>query len=438
MIMKTKYFSVFILTAFLAVLFFSCKKKWDSPPILSVPTGGIKTVDSLRVWIKNNNKLPVKVTTDASIYLTVTADESSGNIYKLVYATDVANKGICVRLLSSGGLYLGDSIRLNMNGSVIDFNSSQLQIDSVNVDKQVVKLKTGVMVAPKLVTISQIDTNMESQLIMINNVEFRTMYQGKTYADVVNQKSTNYTLHECGKTSTVMAYTSSFANFANQIIPAGNGSIIAIAQRYNTSIELIFRSFTELKFTNSACGEIVDSLSESFTTATSGNDLSEKYFAWMKTWYNIPQYGSQLWQAYPKNVAPGTNLYAHFSSYTSSATADTAWLITPPIKYSSTKTLSFQTGAAYWKADQLQVLISTDFNGTNISTATWTDISANFTIASSGSGTFNGSNYVNSGTVLLPPLITGTNNFHIGFRYWGSKPGTTTSDYYIDNINIKN
>src|ERR1041385_3671047 len=152
--------------------------------------------------------------------------------------------------MASGGLYVGDSIRLNLNGSTIEIANGQLQIDSVTVDNQVSKIVTGKFVSPKVVTLSQLDTTYESQLIQVNNVEFRTMYQGKTYADVVNQKSTSYEVHECGLPYTAVPYTSSYANFASQVIPSGNGSIIAIAKRYNNGMELIFRNFSELQFGN--------------------------------------------------------------------------------------------------------------------------------------------------------------------------------------------
>lgn len=434
--MRTKHI-IFICCATLFTLaFFSCKKTLDAPPVKTIPTGGFKTIDTLRAWYNNNGKQMVKVRVDASINLVITADETSGNIYKEVYAIDQTGKGIDVKLMVSGGLYLGDSVRLNLNGSTIEIANGQLQIDSVTVDNQVTKIATGKFVAPKTVTLSQLDTTYESQLIKINNAEFRTMYQGKTYADVVNQKSTSYEIHECGLPYTAVPYTSNYANFASQVIPAANGSIVAIAKRYNSGMELIFRNYAEIQLTAAPCGEAVDTLSENFNKGTSGKDLNSSN-GWYRTWYNIAQYGNNLWQDYPK-TNPGPNLYAHFSSYPSTAAVDTVWLITPPIKWSSTKTLSFQTGTAYWKADQLQVLVSSDFNGSNMGTAHWTDISSSFAIASSGSGTFNGSNYVSSGTVLLPPLVSGTGNFYIGFRYWGCKSCTTTSDYYLDNVIIKN
>jgi hypothetical protein len=434
--MKTKHILLIFSVALAAGLFFSCKKTFDAPPVKSIPTGGFKTIDSLRAWVNKNGKQMVRITADASINLVITADETSGNIYKEVFAIDQNGKGIDVKLMASGGLYLGDSIRLNLNGSTIEIANGQLQIDSVVVDNQVTKVATGKMVAPKVVTISQLDTTYESQLIKINNAEFRTQYQGKTFADVVNGKSTSYEIHECGMPYTAVPYTSNYANFAGQTIPSGNGSIIAIAKRYNNGMELIIRNFAEVQLTNAGCGEVVDTLTENFNKGSFGKDLNS-YNGWYRTWYNIAQYGTYLWQDYPKTAA-GTNLYAHFSSYPSSAPVDTAWLITPPIKWSATKTLTFQTGAAFWKGDQLEVLVSTDFNGTNMGTAHWTNISSNFTIASSGSGTFNGSNYVNSGTVSLAPLITGTGNFYIGFRYWGSKSANYTTDYYLDNVIIKN
>ncbi len=436
--MKTNtYFSIAAMALFVSLLLFSCKKEWDAPPIRQVPVGGIKNIDSLRAWVNKNGKQPYKVGVDASIYLTITADETSGNIYKEVFARDEFNRGIAIKLLSSGGLYQGDSIRLNLNGSTIDYSNEQLQIDSVNVDNSVIKMATGKNVAPMVITVAQLDTTLESQLVQINGVEFYDKYRGLTFADVVNKKSTSYTLRDCiNKEDAAMAYTSSYANFAGQVIPNSNGSIIAIAKRYNSTMELIFRNYAEIKFTTPACGDKVDSLYQTFSKASSGNitDLI------LGGWTNVARQGSRVWEFYTSTPGNATNPCGA-SDYSSSETRNEMWLVTPPIVNSPTKYLSFKNATRYNTNSTIQLFlyVSTNFDGKNVAAATWTPITTDqiTTMQSffqSQKIPFNQASPFNGNTNILNNY-SGT--FHLAFKFVSNKTDSLGS-YYIDNIKIGN
>jgi hypothetical protein len=436
--MKTSFKSLILICACIASLLFSCKKEWDAPPVRPVPVGGIKNIDSLRAWVDKNGKQPYQVNVDASVYLTITADEASGNIYKEVYAVDAYNRAICIKLLSGGGLYQGDSIRLNLNGSTVDYGNEQLQIDSVDVTKQVIKMAVGKNVAPTVVTIAQLDTTYESKLIQINNVEFSDKYKGKTYADVVNKLSTSYTLHDCSanKLKTAVAYTSSYANFASQVIPSANGSIIAIAKRYNDQIELIFRNYSEIKLTNTPCGDAVDSLYETFNEATGGTIDEETVGGWT----NYMKQGSRAWEFYTSAPGSATNPCAA-TDYSSTDPRNEMWLITPPINNSATKYLSFKNATRYNTNSTIQLflLISTNFDGVNVSSATWTPITTDqITTLSSFYQTqsipFNQASPFNGNTNILNNY---NGKFHIAFKFVSNKTDSLGS-YYIDNVKIGN
>jgi hypothetical protein len=68
-------------------------------------------------------------------------DDKSGNIYKSAYVQDVS-RGINLHLMSSGGLYVGDSIRIKLKGLVLSEYAGMMQIDSVKVVDNIVKLAT--------------------------------------------------------------------------------------------------------------------------------------------------------------------------------------------------------------------------------------------------------------------------------------------------------
>ncbi|MFT3884120.1 MAG: DUF5689 domain-containing protein [Flavobacteriales bacterium] len=125
-----------------------CKKEFDSPPVRTLPVGNVITLKQLRALFQGT---PVHFSDTAgavsSVYAVVTADEQDGNLYKNVYVQD-DSAGIILRLLSSGGLYRGDRIRIHLPGCVLSSYQNMLQLDSVNVDNNVVKQATGVDVAP--------------------------------------------------------------------------------------------------------------------------------------------------------------------------------------------------------------------------------------------------------------------------------------------------
>ncbi len=112
------------------------------------------------------------------MYVTVTADETDGNFYKNIYAQD-STGGICLRLLSSGGLYIGDRIRIYLPGTVLSPYNGLMQLDSVNVDNNTVKQATLVPVAPLVLTIHQLTTagldTIQSMLVRLNDVEFAAL-----------------------------------------------------------------------------------------------------------------------------------------------------------------------------------------------------------------------------------------------------------------------
>ena len=102
-------------------------------------------------------------------------------------------------------------------------------------------------------------------------------------------------------------------------------------------------------------------------------------------------------------------------------------MITPKIDLDamSNPKFEFESAQAYWVHDGLSVLISSDFNGSNITTATWTDLDA--TIA----GQYDPDHeWIPSGVVDLSVY---SGQVYIAFKYYGDDPSETTS-YRIDNV----
>ena len=126
--------TIFMMLA-LVMLGVGCKKEYDSPPLRTLPVGSVITIAQLKAMYTN---APVHFDTAVSVYAVVTSDENDGNFYKNISVQDQTG-GITLRLLNSGGLYVGDSVRLYLPGTVLSPYNNLMQLDSVDVDNNVVK-----------------------------------------------------------------------------------------------------------------------------------------------------------------------------------------------------------------------------------------------------------------------------------------------------------
>lgn len=405
---------------FLLFIFFlivSCKKEPDTPPIHEIPAGSILTINDLWKMYSNTS---ISFTSDYSVYAVVTADEGNGNLYKNIFVQDNTG-GIQVRLLSSGGLYQGDSIRISLKGTVLSNYKGTMQLDSVDVDKNVVVQKQGVEITPQIVTIRQIvdDTAsirlLQSKLVKLENIEFLCSDLGNTYADAVNQKSVDRYIVSCDS-DMVIVRTSGYANFAGEKVPEGNGSLVAIVGEYNGTKQLTLRSLPEVNMSGTRCLKCPP-LNKDFedNSITSGG--------W--TMQNVS--GTINWTTNSVGSGQGGQYYAQCSNYISPTNyACETWLISPSVDLTGTTSpvLSFINAYKY-SGPAMELYISTDYSSGLPSAGTWTTLA--FT-ASSGNFA-----WVNSGNIALSSYKT--SNVHIAFKYTGTS--STGSTWEIDDIAIK-
>ena len=364
--MKTDRISLAITgIAAIATLITACKKELDSPPEQSLPTGSVITLDSLRsLWTGS----PVHFTNE-SVYATVTADESNGNLYKEVYIQD-GDAAINMRLLYSGGLYQGDRIRIYLPGCVLGSYNGMLQLDSVDVDNNVVKQDVDVWVEPLTVTVADITPALQGRLVKLDSVEFIDAELGLTFADAVNQVDENRTLRDCSLDEIVVR-SSGYANFAAQSLPAGRGPFTGIVGQFGSTMQLYIRDMSEVLLNGTRCDGSSGGLCppaadvlEDFSGVVQYDPVA------IACWKNIPTTGTVQWEG---GTFSGT-FFARCEAYNSGEPVNVMWLISPPVTYTAGMTLSFLTEKAYWTHDPFDVFVSTDFDGTNTATANWSPI----------------------------------------------------------------
>lgn len=386
----------------------SCEKEPDSPPITPIAPGQILTVDSLRNWQQIAGE--VTITEDYSVYGIITMDESNGNIYKQLYVQDQTG-AINVRLTASCDFKVGDSIRIALNGATLSEYAGVIQLDQINPDKAIIKQSSENVFLPAVKTIDEITLEDEAKLIKLENVQFQYSELANTFADAPNQSSENRMIEDCNG-NTMIVRTSGFADFAGTPLPTGNGSMVCIVNQYNGELQLILRSFTEIKMSGERCpGQL---LLKDFddNSVTSGG------------WVVQQVIGVETWTTSTAGGAP--NPYGVIDNYNGGNSVTESWLISPSLDLSNSSSadLSFINACNYTGA-ALQLLISTNYPGTGDPNGfSWTPLTANWSTG--------GWAWANSGIIDLSSYLQ--TNVRIAFKYTGS--ATDGKTWEVDDITI--
>jgi Family of unknown function (DUF5689) len=338
--------------------------------------------------------------------------------------TDVRNiviqeglTGIIVRFSGTHGFNLGDVVEIDISSQPLSLFQGALQISPVPINNAIT-VGAG-SITPKVVTAAEVKAkpqDYESTLVKIVGASFTTTgsYDGtKQLKDVTGE---------------VPVFTRALATFSASLMPTGTtDEVIAIAGVFNATAQLSLRNSTDVKGGTPGTGggggggvvvgDPVATVTEAFDGITANQGFSSP------GWTNVAVKGTRTWQG--KTFM--TDKYVQATSFNSTDAEDEMWLVTPPLILSTQKSLNFRSAISFYKHDGLQVLISTDYNGSNLTTATWKPLTATLAGAASGDNI-----WVPSGAVTLPIA----NKAFIAFRYTGNKAANTTS-FRLDDITVQ-
>lgn len=409
-------FGLLMMTAVFAG-FISCKKTPDTPPLTEHHIR-VYSVAELRAIASCTGTCAKRFNTNVYFVGVVVADEVSGNFYKEVYLRDRYNTGsIHIDLTSSTcNYFIGDSIRINLNGLDVGYNvdSGILEIDSLDCEKHAVKFATGANPQPIQVTLGSSYTNYLGDLIQINGVGFIPADTNKIYADVIAQSSINRTVQDCGGQQLIVR-TSNYAKFASEKTPKGNGSIIGIATAYQGKNQLSIRTTKEVNMNGAGC---------TVYHKKDWNDNSLTSGGWLQQSVVDP---AVQWTA----STFSTYQFAKISGFYSSTNHNSEnWLISPAINLSTSTNpiLTFVT-AAKFAGNTLEVWVSTNYTSGAPSTATWTQLTG-FSLSPNNPGSYA---WTNSGIVSLNAFKNA--NTRIAFKYTSTTSGSTT--YELDDVVVR-
>lgn len=446
----TKYLPV--LAALIAVALTGCDyNNEDDPPVVTFKPDTIITVQNVKDLYAGQLaiddytlRFPVEITHGWALRGIITAsDKIDGNMYKEAFIQD-ASGGLRLIFESTSGLYIGDSVIVNMKGLWIGDYGDFWQVGSVpyteadgdirvagmNMDKQILKTSVNNPTWPDTLTVAQAKSaSYLGKLVTLKNVQFADEAVNHTYADVVSDppETVNHDLMDCNKTR-IIVRTSGYAAFAGDTITDKNGTMTGIITKFSSDYQFIIRNFSEVKLTNDRClpgvpdlGTPVETINQNFSSFSNNAEIQ------VTGWQNIAQYGSRTWQA---KYFSG-NTYAQATGYNSDLSSMVVWMITRPVTISAQKVLSFQTAQAYWEHaaghKPFEVFYSTNYTGRNLLTAAWVPINATLAVETDPEHTF-----INSGNINLP--VEAGKSCVIAFRYTGSDSESTS--YRIDNILI--
>lgn len=269
--------------------------------------------------------------------------------------------------------------------------------------------------------------------VHFKNIEFVDNLEGKRYFDPAQDFDTLRLMQSCSNSigySNLFLETSLFASFKDDLLPIGNGTISGVVTKTfdGSALVLGLNDISDVNMKASRCTTLsIEDFDivyeENFESARSSHVFN------LKGWTNFAEIGNSKWRE--KNV--DGNGYAEFSSFNSWNPTNIGWLITPEFNMDarSTKYLNFKAAQHHVVSanNTLEVMVSTNYDGTNVLAATWIPVEASLPSAHHPSYQF-----VDSGLVDLS-AYTGT--LHIAFKVKGSGTNETLAGtYQIDNLII--
>lgn len=328
-----------------------------------------------------------------------------------------------------------------------DSNNRVSQIQESEIDDVVLRTPVVETIVPLQVSIQDFNNSLKSLYVQLDNVQFiRDIIIGDNRltfaAEPDDQFDGERIMESCDTGNTTTLSTSTFADFRFLDLPEGSGSIKGVLSRNFEDDMFVFllNSPEDINFDQERCDPLIFECGTLSNPAA--NSLINVDFEGSGTnqpvnipgWTNYIEAGTETWETYSstgQNASLGVS--ARVGSFQSGDASSVAWLITPliPISSNQTITLDFQNSNSFSDDSNLQILFSSDWDGTEagITSAEW-GVLADAEVVSDSE--FFG-NWVSSGIVDLSCL---EQDGYVAFKYTGSGQTSNDGTYEIDEIRI--
>lgn len=206
------------------------------------------------------------------IKATINADDASGNFFKTISFQDETGALSIIpdRNELNAEFPIGHTLYVKLNGLTLTYDAnlprlgygieaSRLQrIPDILVNEFMFAGGITDKVVPEVITLSSLMSNSSdyyNKLIQVDNVEFAIGFVGQKFADADHPDgplTINAIITDCDGNEVILR-NSGFADFANDIVPLQNGSLVAIASVFNDDLQLFIRDTDDIQFTEDRC-----------------------------------------------------------------------------------------------------------------------------------------------------------------------------------------
>lgn len=433
-----------------AVLFFSCANDEVEVPKLSCTQPDFVANKSIAQVHANAAAIVSEYLYDDIIEAYVVSTDEYGNFFKAISFQTLATPTMPAQGFSvpvdATNLYvdyrLGNKVYVKLKNQYTDINYGSLRIGGIYVNSYdegaVGRLSQndykGVLHAScttvtedllvRSITIADLvtDSNLNT-LVELSDVQFTETAMGRHYYEETNDigGATNWNLMD-KYGNQVIFRTSSYADFSRSSVPSGSGKVRGVLTKFGSDYQLLARSEKDVMMTGA---RTVPFFSQDFQSVVDNTNLS------LAGWANIVQSGTLFWKG---GVYSG-NGYAEFAISGTKVNSNIAWLISPKIDMDThtNEILTFRTAQHHLDVDSplntLEVYVSTNFDGLNVSQATWTPLVVNLPKQATPWYQFVGSGGVD--------LSSYTGKINIAFKYIGSgKNLALDGAFQVDDVQI--
>jgi hypothetical protein len=439
--------------------------KWDAPEIVcnnkfDAPTMTMADVVALSP-ATGVYTIPAQDATHPAVIFDgyVVSSDANGNFYKSISFQDKPENptvGLVVgvnKSLNYTDFPVGAHIRIKANGMVIGKSNDVITLGVTDPDFAIGRIPESIInrfiagvcngngldvanIVPQELTLTQIkDPKYVNTLATVKNVQFASNEVGLS---LMNKDAsgtfidTNRNLVDAAGNTAILR-TDGFFKPSSYLIPDKSGDITFVVSKFGTgatSYQNIIRGVSDINFTNPRFATGIlggtaitysGSFIENFESYAVDNALFPKYI-------NYAFVGNRYWQI--KTFS--NNKYIQMSANGGGSSAFTTMFLVP-VDFTAASNLAFRVNVGFYNGNALKIYTTNNYTpGTDISTATLTDITSSFTIPTTPTNGYGV--LVSAGNYNLPANLTG--NGFIVFRYEGSGTGVTTT-IQLDDIQVQ-
>lgn len=441
----------YMIIALACTLFASCMGDGFADPDLSnspygnneLTESNVLTIAQLKTKYASyiNNSTMTEVTEDVKVKGVVTGNDVGGNIYNEISIQD--ETGALLVCINQGGLYgylpVGQEVLISLNGLMIGGYGQQLEIGGVYTNTKTGAQSIGRMsrylwethykligrpdpskVVPEVFDVTKIsDANYLAancgKLMTIKNVALKDANGKRVYAP--DDGSVTLTANCANRafkgisSSNLVLRTSTYADFANQVMPQEALNVTGIFTRYRNTWQILLRTIDDVTIAPQAI------LNEPFSESEGAFTIID---------VKKPDELNYVWKWASANYGVKASAYLNSIYYESDS-----WLVSPSFNLSNANnaTLRFDHVQRYGTGDDLHVMISASHpdGGTTIDASQWEEL----TLSQWPDGS--SWDFITSEVSLAK--YGGKGNVHIAFRYTSSSKAAAT--WEIKNLIIE-